>query len=578
MKNNKIYTADFETANAQYNIDNGITWVWLWDICDIETYEHRHGKDIDSFIAALSDIAPCTLYFHNAKFDVSFILDYLLKHGYKYSKAKVLKKNRLKTLIADTGVFYTLKFKVNIGKITRLVEIRDSNKKISGTVDRIAKDYKLPILKESIDYMEFKPQGYEANADEIRYIEHDTEIIARVLNIQYSEGLTKLTSASDTFNKYKDHIGKFRFEKIFPVVDIETDDYIRKSYRGGVVQVNKKYKMQELKDVYVYDVNSMYPAQMCNAMLPYGKPRFFKGKYKYNSCFPLYIQRINVCLKLKPNHQPTILHKGFMFLSNTYLEDTENELIELTLTSIDMELMFKHYTIYDIEYLDGYMFKGSFSLFKDFMLPIYEKKCNSSGAVKQLQKIYLNSLYGKFATSPRHINKTPDVIDDMVKYKSDPMEIEKPIYTAVASFITAYSRWTLLTAIQDNYDTFIYCDTDSVHVLGKAFKGEIDDVKLGAFKLEKVYARAIYLGQKAYIGYKEQKDAIDACAYPGYVKDLKLAGCSDNCKKAIEDFNFKVGTIVHGKLLPKTVIGGTVLVPTDFTIKDRDLKNAKRML
>ena len=178
MKNNKIYTADFETANAQYNIDNGITWGWLWDICDIDTYQHRHGKDIASFIAALSDIAPCTIYFHNAKFDVSFILDYLLKNGYKYSNAKVLKKNRLKTLIADTGVFYTLKFKVNIGKITRLVEIRDSNKKISGTVDRIAKDYKLPILKESIDYMEFKPQGYEANADEIRYIEHDTEIIA----------------------------------------------------------------------------------------------------------------------------------------------------------------------------------------------------------------------------------------------------------------------------------------------------------------------------------------------------------------------------------------------------------------
>ena len=578
MKNNKIYTADFETANAQYNIDNNITWVWLWDICDIETYQHRHGKDIGSFIDALSDIAPCTLYFHNAKFDVSFILDYLLKHGYKYSSAKVLKKKKLKTLIADTGVFYSLKFKVNIGKITRLVEIRDSNKKISGTVDRIAKDYKLPILKESIDYLEFKPEGYEANADEIRYIEHDTEIIARVLNIQYENGLTKLTSASDTFSKYKELIGRNVFEKIFPVVDIDTDDYIRKSYRGGVVQVNRKHKMETLHNVYVYDVNSMYPAQMCHALLPYGKPKFFTGRYKYNYCYPLYIQRINVCLKLKPNFQPTILHKGFMFLSNTYLEDTDNQLVELTLTSVDMELMFKHYYVLDIEYLDGYMFKGSYSLFEDFIAPIYKIKCESSGAIKQLNKIYLNSLYGKFATSPRHINKTPDVVDGVVKYSSDPLEIEKPIYTAVASFITAYSRYCLFKAIQDNHDRWIYCDTDSVHILGNDFKGEIHETKLGAFKLEKVYAKAIYLGQKAYIGYKEDKDAIDACAYPGYRKDLKLAGCSENCKKAIEDFNFKIGTVVHGKLLPKTVVGGTVLVPTDFTIKDRDLKNAKYML
>ena len=578
MKNNKIYAADFETANAQYNIDNGITWIWLWDICDIETYEHRHGKDMDSFMQALADIAPATIYFHNAKFDVSFILDYLLKHGYKYSNAKRLPKNRLKTLIADTGVFYTLKFKVNIGKISRLIEIRDSNKKITGTVEKIAKDYNLPILKESIDYLEYKPEGYEANSDEIRYIEHDTEIIARVLHLQYEHNLTKLTSASDTFNKYKDYIGKNRFEKIFPVVDIDVDDYIRQSYRGGVVQVNKKYKMQQVHDVYVYDVNSMYPAQMCNALLPYGKPRFFKGKYKYNSCYPLYIQRINVCLKLKEGYQPTILHKGFMFLSNTYLEDTGNEMIELTLTSIDMELMFKHYIVYDIEYLDGYMFLGSFSLFKEFMLPIYEEKCRTKGAVKQLNKIYLNSLYGKFATSPRHINKVPIESESIVKYKSDPMQIEKPIYTAVASFITAYSRWTLFKAIQDNHDTFIYCDTDSVHVLGAKFKGDIHDSRLGAFKLEKVYAKAIYLGQKAYIGYKEDSTALDACAYPGYRKDLKLAGCSENCKKAIEDFNFKIGTVVHGKLLPKTVIGGTVLVPTDFTIKDRDLKNAKRML
>lgn len=578
MKNNKIYTADFETANAQYNIDNNITWVWLWDICDIETYEHRHGKDIASFIDALSDIAPCTLYFHNAKFDVSFILDYLLKNGYKYSSAKVLKKNRLKTLIADTGVFYSLKFKVNIGKITRLVEIRDSNKKISGTVDRIAKDYNLPILKESIDYMAFKPQGYDADPDEIRYIEHDTEIIARVLHLQYDNGLTKLTSASDTFYKYKETIGKDRFEKIFPVVDIETDDYIRKSYRGGVVQVNKKHKMETLHNVYVYDVNSMYPAQMCHALLPYGKPKFFKGKYKYNMCYPLYIQRINVCLKLRNGYQPTILHKGFMFLSNTYLENTEGQMIELTLTSVDIELMFKHYHVYDIEYLDGYMFKGSYSLFKDFIAPIYKKKCESKGAVKQLNKIYLNSLYGKFATSPRHINKTPEVVDGIVKYESDPMEIEKPIYTAVASFITAYSRWCLFKAIQDNHDRFVYCDTDSVHVLGEQFKGEIHDSNLGAFKLEKVYSKAVYLGQKAYIGYKEDKNAVDACAYPGYRKDLKLAGCSENCKKAIEDYNFKIGTVVHGKLLPKTVVGGTVLVPTDFTIKDRDLKNGKSML
>ena len=40
------------------------------------------------------------------------------------------------------------------------------------------------------------------------------------------------------------------------------------------------------KNVYVYDVNSMYPAQMLKN-LPYGTPKYYQGQYKNDELYPL---------------------------------------------------------------------------------------------------------------------------------------------------------------------------------------------------------------------------------------------------------------------------------------------------
>lgn len=51
--------------------------------------------------------------------------------------------------------------------------------------------------------------------------------------------------------------------------------------------------------------------------------------------------------------------------------------------------------------------------------------------------------------------------------------------------------------------------------------------------------------------------------------NVKLAGCPDNVKDKIKIEDFKYGSVFSGKLLPKMVKGGVVLVDTDFTIKER---------
>ena len=560
----KIYVIDFENNNNKYNIENNITNLWLADICSLDDYSHNTVTNIDDFIQKIKELSPAIFYSHNLKYDGIFIIDYLLNNGFTHSTERKIQEKQFSTLITVEGVFYNIKVnfedKSKDKKANKIAEFRDSLKKIKGSVEEIAYSFDLPILKGSIDYEMLRPVDYKPTEKEIEYIKHDTEIIARVLNKEYEKGLDRLTTASDAMAIYKQIVGT-NFAFIFPELNYENDKYIRKSYRGGIVYLNPKYKEKLIEDkVYCFDVNSMYPFNMTDKPLPYGYPAFFKGKYIEDKTYPLYIQHIFVDCKLKPNRMPTILLDNVHYGKLTYVTDTDGEMLELYLTKPDFELLIDNYEIFDIKYIDGMKFYASKNLFKKYIIPLYENKCKTKGSEKQLNKILLNGLYGKFALNPKHQNKIPYMnTDNIVSFKNGQVSIDKTIYTAVSSFITGYSRKYLIDTIHQNYDNFIYCDTDSIHLLTPELIGApIDDKELGAFKLEKVYIKSKYIAQKCYMGKKEDGK-----------KDVKIAGCPKNIAKNISFDNFYIGNTFNGKLLPKKVKGGSVLITTAFTIKNR---------
>ena len=577
MKERRVYVGDFETRASDYDIAKEETSVWLWDICDIETLEHHTGKTMCEFFEHLKTLGESIIYFHNLDgFDGEFIIPYIISNQFNFRVAGRLKSHEWTCLIDDIGGIYNIVVCLDDGRKKHgkkcEIEFRDSHRKIPNKVEKIAKDYKLPILKGSIDYRMQRGEDYEATPEEIAYIHNDTEIVARVLKLQYDKGMDSMTSASDTFNLYKKRGGNL-FKSLFPVLSDEEDDFIRASYSGGISYLNPKFKDKVLsKKVNVYDVNSMYPYQMCNELLPFSYPVYQKGKIEPTPNRPLFIQRIEVWCELKKGHMPSIiLHNNrygseTQFLINSFdpkkglsLIDESTSMIELTLTNIDLELLFENYEIYEIKYIDGYSFLGSRNLFKEYILPLYNMKSQlPKGAERELIKLLINSLYGKFATKRRHIRQQPFLIDGRTRYVTMCSEETKPVYTAVASFITAYARKQLFSAINSHLDTFVYCDTDSVHLLDDTLPDDIVDGKrLGAWDLEKVYVKSKYLKQKGYCGIKEGSEEIE----------IKLAGCPEEAKRFLNIDNFKFGTCVAGKLLPMRVKGGVILVPTTFTIK-----------
>ena len=164
--------------------------VWLFDLCDIYTLEHKTFTSIDEGLSSITE--DTTLYFHNLKFDGSYILDYLLRSGYRWvDEPRFVKTPKtMNFLITDSGIWFTGKIMTETGV---KIKFRDSFKKIPLAVKVIAQAYKLPILKGEIDYTMPRPEGYIPNETELAYIHNDTEIVARALKIHFDQGLTEMT-------------------------------------------------------------------------------------------------------------------------------------------------------------------------------------------------------------------------------------------------------------------------------------------------------------------------------------------------------------------------------------------------
>ena len=578
------FTADFET-----NVSEDDARVWAYSICEIGNIDNFiYGNNITDFINWCANKKQnYTLYFHNLKFDSEYIISYLLQNGFEVIKDKQDRRDKtFTTVISDMGQFYALEiyFEVKSKKVNK-VTIYDSLKLINKSVDDIAKDFDLPIRKLNLDYKRIRPEGYELQDYEIKYIKNDVTIMAMALEILMNNGLTKMTIGSNALNNYK-KMTKY-FMTYFPILPMPIDRDIRQSYKGGFTYLNPYYKDKVVNNIMVLDVNSLYPSVMKQCLLPHGMPLPFEGKYTEDKFYPLYVQQLSCSFEVKKNMIPTIqIKNNLAFLPNEYIESSNGEIITLTLTSVDLELFFNHYDVNVIAYHGGFKFQAVKGLFTNYVdgwteTKILAKK-EGNKSLYQISKLMLNSLYGKFGTNPIVRSKFPYLDHEgIVRYACYEAEEKKPVYIPVASFITSYARKKTIETSQRireytmkkyNDDYYIYSDTDSIHLRKlpeeelKQFV-EIDDYELGKWKIESDNIKvAKFLRQKCYI-------EIDDNNY----KNVTVAGLPKKLAEYVTIENFKEGFSIlasdkekEHKLTYKHVKGGVLLVDTDFSIKYND--------
>jgi hypothetical protein len=553
--------ADFET-----NVQEEDCRVWGWGLCDIEKaktlWDVEIGGSIDDFIKRVSQVDSNT-YFHNLGFDGIFIIYRLFKLGYQHTTHQYPRKGEFSTLISNMGAFYSISVTWMNGKRT---EFRDSYKKLPMSVAAVAESYKMDMAKGDLDYETNRPIGHVPTPKERYYIGTDVLIVSRALQIQLAEGATRLTVGSDALNEYKSIVKSKVFRTKFPVLSDAIDREIRGAYRGGFTYVAERFKGKRLKRPgKVYDVNSLYPFIMYDRLLPYGEPCYVEGAPEPNEQYPLYIANITFTATLKPNHIPVIQVKGSHRFTATEYQTEILDPIQMMVSSVDLALWEKHYDLEIHAYDGAWMFRAETGMFNQYIDKWMEVKKTSEGGRRALAKLFLNALYGKFATNPDITGKYPilDPETDAVKLVTGDPETRDPIYTAMGVFITAYARSMTISAAQANYDIFAYCDTDSLHLLTDQHPEDlyIDKDELGAWKHEYDFTEALFVRAKTYIEKKAWKGV------PFIVQhETHIAGLPVKVAKKLTMETLVPGARFAGKLVPKRVPGGIVLTDVGFTV------------
>lgn len=407
-------------------------------------------------------------------------------------------------------------------------------------------------------------------------------------------------------------------------------DYIHNSYHGGWCYLAKGKEKHVYKNGTTADVNSLYPSMMSSEsgnMYPIGEPTFWQGDYipdEAIDCVHYYFVRFKTRFYLKHGMLPFIQIKNTLSYRATEMLETSDmyntqdgkyypqyydidgnlreAIVTMTMTMTDFKLFTEHYNLVDFEILDGCYFNGAVGIFDEYIDKYKQIKINSKGAQRELAKLFLNNLYGKMASSQQSNFKIAYVKEDKtIGFYTQLANDKEAGYIAVGSAITSYARNFTIRAAQKNYygpdkDGFIYADTDSIHCSlppEKLVGIKVHPTDFCCWKLESCWDIGFFVRQKTYVEHIVAEDCkqIDNSYY-----NFKCAGMPERCKtlfvksmtgdipkgsdrekytqeelkfietkRTLNDFN--VGLCVPGKLLPKRIRGGILLVDTTYEMR-----------
>jgi len=369
------------------------------------------------------------------------------------------------------------------------------------------------------------------NENDIEYCRRDVEIVKiALLNTMkfYREscGLDEkiplenirmpLTAASLSYRVFSESFWPFAYECIF--INSEIYESTLKSYYGGRVQVFcESEKIHE--DIYVYDINSLYPSEMLENKFPHPKKAF-----KINPNINMLFHHIKVgdCVwgKFKLSYEGDNPNALFLPAFN------DKELRDYTLNKFNgylcqPELEHALKLGWKIDEISEAYAASPLSPFDDFVKYFYNLRLTYQEQKSPLEfqtKIILNSLYGKFGQKDRikriedpkeieEIQLNPDWQEtytikyyDKTHWYLEGKEyslISKNTWAGWAAFITSYARVKLQKAIEI-CDT-LYVDTDSIHTTTSPDEINLKlGNELGEWKVEYCAPEAQYWEPKVY--------------------------------------------------------------------------------
>lgn len=557
----KVYFADFETTQPRAN-DMRVS-VYLWAIVR-DTYQ-AHGTNIDTFMAWCKNESNSVLYFHNLKFDFSYIHYWLLKNDIK---CEILEKS---------GTIYSVKFWG--------IELRDSLNFLPMTLGEVGKNYCKIYQKTSIDYNVY--WGHEATPQEIEYCINDCRVLEEGLN-NYLTTLEivldeagahesakkvrkKLTNAGVAFEAFKE---LSLYKECCPKTTQNEYALYSKAYKGGYVYSRPS---GTLTNIMMIDCNSMYPYMYSSIDMPIGKGHpcidFDElSRYKFG------IVGVWIRYELKAGYIPIIGGGIGKYGNNIYKSSSEYEYEELTVSTVDLDLIQEFYEC-DIVYKWGVGFETCPKFFADYANKFLTVKNKEKGVKRNVAKVLLNSPYGKTAMNGLQEIRTYEIENDAVVAHVSGYELDDDAYQylPIAIAITANARSYLLrTAQKIGFDNIYYMDTDSIKFKNCDTGIDYDPNILGAWKNEGLCDKFKTIAPKKYVywGVTNADGSYDtklhyACA--GFGKGTLERDMCANKDVDAETAQYYIDKFAPNLTLTclqsKVVDGGRALIPIEKMMK-----------
>lgn len=194
MKTRRRFMCDFETT--VYDGQES-TEVWAAACVEIGTEDVHIFHSIGEWFEYMFHLGGNVIaYFHNLKFDGSFILSYLLEQGdwkpaatgstedgtFAWDDLHDMRNKTYRyTVSADMGQWYSITCRYH----GRTVEFRDSLKLLPFSVKRIGDSFGTKHKKLDMDYKGFRYAGCEITPEEERYIANDVLVVSEALQLMF---------------------------------------------------------------------------------------------------------------------------------------------------------------------------------------------------------------------------------------------------------------------------------------------------------------------------------------------------------------------------------------------------------
>lgn len=477
----KFASSDIEANNwIEFNIigiyykENNIEYYLSFD--DIDDYLKFVTKNLIGY----------RIYFHNGgRYDFLFLFEKLMQYG------------TLTIINKDSGLIALI---LNLNNKRGKIEFVDSFLLLPSSLEKLSKIYNTSVKKYEVDFN----KNFSCSDSDIQlHLKNDCIILYEIIEQVYKiDGILKYTIASQSLTIFKERF----FNGYFWNAPSKFDNLIRNYfYYGGRVEVYKTFG----KNLYYYDINSLYPFVMLQKM-PIGSPKKTKKFIKNKIGF----YKIKFLQKYESYISPLIYRttNGNYFVNANFND-------EFYVTNLELEYFLNKKI--KIEIVWGYYFEKSDFLFNDYVLHYYKIKSETKNETERfLAKLKLNSLYGKFGqkTIGNNIEEINENNFDSPIYSEELglVLVEKNrnvtfrgVY--IAAYITALARFTHFQLMEKiGFENIYYCDTDSIVTSKKLSKDFITN-EIGKLKLESKIKEGVFLLPKTYAYIDDNNKEVVKC-------------------------------------------------------------------